>query len=374
MARSKRIALVVLLVGCSSPSAPAARRTVSIAVSGYIERSSAVTLSAERGTVALPADSVHWSVLPAAIGVLSGETLQLNDTGTITVSARVGDTTATKVLHIVAPPTIVFDMVDVNGSGTRTIFSMTLDGRSLTRLASDTNENFRPTSAGGTVAYTSYRTGLPSLYSVPLTGGAETFLDSLPYPALEPALSPDGSHLAFVTPVSGNNKIWTATGDGLSPTPVTSGLGPSGVDEENPTWSPAGDALVFVTTQYGNAGLAELTLASSQETEISDGTTTDVDPAWSPDGKTVVFASTRDGDVGLFLYTFSTGAVVRLSPKPANAGEPTWLADGRIVYTSFANPSESTLAWTDPAHPTVAHAIPTPAGSAPARPSAVQER
>jgi Tol biopolymer transport system component len=131
---------------------------------------------------------------------------------------------------------------------------------------------------------------------------------------------------------------------------------------------------VFVTTQYGNAGLVELTLTSSKETAISDGTTTDVDPAWSPDGKTLAFASTRDGDVGIFLYTFSTGAVVRLSAKPANDGEPTWLSDGRIVYTSWANPAGSALAWIDPAHPTVVHAISTPAGSAPARPAPAQER
>jgi Tol biopolymer transport system component len=318
---------------------------------------------------------VQWSAIPATIAVVQpGQQLHLIDTGTVTVSAKVGDTTATKVIHVAAPPTIVFDMIDVNGSLTRTIFSITLDGMALTRLASDSSENFRPTSSAGMVAYASYRTGNPSLFTTPLTGGAETSLDSLPYPAVEPALSPDGSRLAFVTSVSGNNKIWTSTSTGAGAAAVTSGLGGNGVDEENPTWSPGGDALVFVTTQYGNAGLVELTLASSKETPISNGTTTDVDPTWSPDGKTLAFASTRDGDVGIFVYTFVSGTVTRLSPKPGNDGEPAWLGDGRVVYTSWANPTEPVLEWIDPAHPNVVHTIATPAGSAPAHPAAAQER
>ncbi|HTD63064.1 MAG TPA: hypothetical protein VK679_20565, partial [Gemmatimonadaceae bacterium] len=134
-----------------------------------------------------------------------------------------------------------------------------------------------------------------------------------------------------------------------------------------------GDALVFVTTQYGDAGLVQLTLSSSKETQISSGRSTDVDPAWSPDGKTLAFASTRDGDVGIFLYTFATSAVTRLSPKPGNDGEPTWLSDGRVVYTSWADPAAPVLEWIDPAQPSVVHTIPTPTGSAPAHPAAAKE-
>lgn len=374
-ARSKRAALLFLLAGChDGPSAPARPTTVSVTVSGYVERNSTVTLAATRGSTVLPADSVQWSATPSSIGVLASQTVQLVDTGMLTLSAKVGDTTATKVLHVAAPPTIVFDMIDVNGSATRTIFSVTLDGMALTRLASDSSENYKPTAFGDSITYTSYRTGEPSLYSVALTGGAETSLDSLPYPTMEPAMSADGSHLAFVSAVSGQNKIWTSTAAGLNPTAVTSFLGTTGVDEENPTWSPSGDSIVYVTTQYGNAELVELTPATSKQTPLGDGLTTDVDPAWSPDGKTLAFASTRDGDVGIFLYTFATSAITRLSPRPANDGEPTWLADGRIVYTSWTNPSAPVLIWIDPAHPAVTHTIPTPAGSAPAHAAPTQER
>jgi WD40-like Beta Propeller Repeat len=377
LARSKALLLTLALAACSDagPSGPSKPAALSISVSGSIERSDTVTLSASRGSRALPADSVQWSVTPSAIAhVLPGQQLQLLDTGAITVKATLSDTVLSRTFHVAAPPTIVFDMIDVNGSGTRTIFRMSLDGVGLTRLASDTNENVKPTSAAGIVVYSSDRTGGPSLFSVPLAGGAETSLDSLPYPASEAALSSDGTRLAFVTSASGNNKIWTSTTSGTGAAAVTTGLGGNAVDEENPTWSPAGDALVLVTTQYGRASLVQLSLRSSAETPLGDGTTTDVDPAWSPDGATLAFASTRDRDVGIFLRSFAGGAVTRLDPKPANDGQPAWLADGRVMYTSWDNANASTLHWIDPARPTVIHSIPTPAGSNPAHPALAQER
>jgi hypothetical protein len=346
---------------------------VSVAVAGYVERGDTVTLTASRGSAVLPADSVQWSATPATVArVLSSQRLALLDTGAATITATVGDTTVTDVIHVATPPLILFDMIDVNGSLTRTVFQIALDGGNLARVASDSSENFKATSAGGVAVYTSYRTGDPSLYETPLAGGAETSLDSLPYPTSEAALSADGTRLAFVTSVTGNNKVWTSNAKGTGAIAVTANLGPAGVDEENPTWSPADTALVFVTTQYGDAALVQLSLKASTETQLTPGTTTSVDPAWSPDGTTLAFASTRDGDVGIFLLTLSNGAVTRLTPQPGNDGEPAWLPDGRVVYTSFANPSASVLRWVDPAHPTVVHQIPTPAGASPERPAAVR--
>src|SRR5579859_803069 len=101
-ARSKRAVLLVLLAGCSGGGPSAPRITaVSVGVTGYVERSATVTLAVSRGSRVLPADSVQWSAAPSTVGVLqAGQTLQLVDTGTITISATVGDTTATKVLHV----------------------------------------------------------------------------------------------------------------------------------------------------------------------------------------------------------------------------------------------------------------------------------
>jgi Tol biopolymer transport system component len=124
--------------------------------------------------------------------------------------------------------------------------------------------------------------------------------------------------------------------------------------------------VVFVSTTLGNAAIFSLATSTDSAWSLTDGTFTDVDPSWSPDGRSVAFASTRDGDLGIFVLTIATGQVVRVSPQPSNAGQPCWLSDGRIVYTEESSTSSgiiSQLNWGDPAHPGIAHLIPTPAGN-----------
>jgi Tol biopolymer transport system component len=143
-------------------------------------------------------------------------------------------------------------------------------------------------------------------------------------------------------------------------------FGSPSAEEASPAWAPASDSVVFVSTTLGNAAIVDLATSNDSAMALTDGTFTDVDPSWSPDGRSIAFASTRDGDLGIFVLTIATGQVVRVSPQPSNAGQPCWLSDGRIVYTEESSTAAgivSQLNWADPAHPGVAHLIPTPAGN-----------
>jgi TolB protein len=246
------------------------------------------------------------------------------------------------------------------------VYRESLDGAGLTRLTSGTADNVEPTAANGLVVFTSYRDGYPALYRVSLDGGTESRLAGLSGSAFQPALSPDGSHLAFIAQDSGLNKLWLAASDGSGAARRAASFGSPSAEEASPAWSPSGDSVVFVSTTFGNAAIVGLSASTDSAWGITDGTFTDVDPSWSPDGRSVVFASTRDGDLGIFVLTLATGQVVRVSPQPGNAGQPCWLADGRIVYTeesSTASGIISQLNWADPSHPGVAHVIPAPAGN-----------
>jgi Tol biopolymer transport system component len=283
--------------------------------------------------------------------------------------AACGSDPAATAPKSVPPPTIIFDMQDSGGAGNRDVYSMTLDGLSLLQLSSGAGDNEQATAAGKIVVFTSYRLGPAALFEVALTGGTETQLDSVPSPASQPALSLDGTHLAFISPLAGIDHLWTADGNGGGATAATGGAGFATSLEANPSWSPSGNALAVVTTQYGSASLARLAVASGTETQFTDGTTTDVTPAWSPDSTRIAFSSTRDGDLGVFVLTIATGVVQRVTPTPGSDGEPAWLHDGRIVYTSNIG-GTTQLRWVDPAHPDTTYLIPTPAGGNPRRPTA----
>lgn len=336
-----------------------------IAAAGFVERSATITLTLVHNGAPVPSSSVTWQGAPAAaIAIAPTGIARLVDTGTVTVTAVHGGVTATLVLHVAAPPTILFDMQDSDGTGDRNVYRAALNGGDLLQLTSSSSDNEQPAVAGGTVVFTSYRTGTPALYQIAVTGGTDAALADAPANASQPALSADGTRLAFIAPLNGADHLWTANGDGSNAAPVNAGPDFASAIQASPSWAPQGDTLVVTTTQYGDAALARLAVATGAETPLTNGSTTDIDAAWSPDGKQIVFASTRDGDLGLFTMILSTGAVKRLTPQPATDAEPAWLADGRIVFTAVSG-STTQLRWLDPASPDSGQVIPTPANGGP---------
>ncbi len=102
----------------------------------------------------------------------------------------------------------------------------------------------------------------------------------------EPALSPDGAEIAFVS----GGDIWTVPAQG---------------------------------------GVARL-LVSNPATEGR--------PKYSPDGTRLAFQSNRDGFTNLYILTFATGEVKRLTYADANEALDGWSPDGKWVYfTSTQN-------------------------------------
>ena len=355
----------VALAAChNAPTAP----TDAITVTGFAERGASVTLAFLRGGTAVAPASVTWSATPASAVRFSADGVaRFADTGSVTFTGQDGKASASITVHVKAPPVILFDLQDSGGLGNRDVYTAALDGTGMTQLTSGTSDNEQPAWAHGNVVFTSFRDGYAALYTVPVTGGTETRIASIPAPSDQASVSADGTTLAFISPLNGADHLWTSAIDGSNATAATGSAGFSMAVEASPSWSTSDDTLVVMTTQLGNASLARLAVAEGTETSLTDGSTTDVDPVWSPDGKTIAFISTRDGDVALFTFAVSTGAVQRLSPVPANVADPGWLLDGRIVFAS-ATSSSTQLRWLDPAHPDTGTVIPTPAGSNPRRP------
>jgi Tol biopolymer transport system component len=365
-------ALAITLGACESPSslAPTAQSGLTVTTQGRLERGATVELQVMRNGSPVSGQEVSWTTASdARVRLVKPDSALLTDTGDVSITAHTGIGNTTVVVHVDAPPTIVFAMHDVAPDGTLgdyDVYRASLDGQALTQLTSGTSDNDEPTVANGVVVFTSYRDGYPALYRVSLGGGAESRLPGLSGSAFQPSLSPDGSHLAFIAMDSGLDKLWIAASDGSGAMRPTTNFGSPSAEEASPAWAPSSDSVVFVSTTLGNAAIVGLAASTDSARALTDGTFTDVDPAWSVDGRSIAFASTRDGDLGIFVLTIATGQVVRVSPQPSNAGQPCWLSDGRIVYTEESSaPSGiiSQLNWIDPAHPGVAHVIATPAGN-----------
>jgi Tol biopolymer transport system component len=184
----------------------------------------------------------------------------------------------------------------------------------------------------------------------------------------DPALSGDGTQLAFVGPGNGTVALWTlAIGRGEARLVPNA---PIGAIVANPTWCKGGDSVVVASTVLGNSALIVASTTTGGWRPLTDGSAHDVNPACGPDGQSVVFASTRNGDLGLFVSSGGAGAeaIRRLDAFPATDGEPTWLPDGRVVFVQGVGGATARLVWIDPSFGDSVTAIPVPGAGGPAHP------
>jgi len=266
---------------------------------------------------------------------------------TLVTLALVLGCTSHEAPNVTAPPVIVFDWLR---NGNRDIYRAALDGKDLVRLTSDPGDDQHPTERGGTVVFTSYRDGNGELYAVPSTGGVERRLTTTAANETQPALSPDGQHIAYLNDESGVPKLWLCAVDGTNPQALTTGFGFAGSIEASPSWAPSGDRLVFVSTANGHAGLFVLTPGAGAPAVLVADSSTAVEPSWSPDGTFVAFASTRAGGGATNIYTvnLATHEIRQQTYGSVTDGQPAALPDGRIVYVSWVGGTPE-LRWLDPA-------------------------
>lgn len=272
-------------------------------------------------------------------------------------------------------PVVVFDrLVD----GNRDIYRVALDGSDLVRLTTHPGDDYAPTVGGRTLVWVSHRHGNAELYSRPLEGGAETRLTSTAGGETDPALTRDGTRLAYAFDgVGGVAKVYVAAANATGAARYThAGFGFAGSPEATPAWDAAGGRLALVATAGGSADIFHAALPAGAALAVTPallagGAGAEVNPAYSPDGTRLAFASNRTGDGDLYVVEIATGVVTRLTSRAGAEANPSWLDDGRIVYLEYHPGTQGVLRWIDPADPARTGTIPLPTGARPNRPKAV---
>lgn len=163
---------------------------------------------------------------------------------------------------------------------------------------------------GSRIAYVSDRTGHFEIYlTTPHVGGTDAALTSDGQGNVEPAWSPDGQWLAFHSVRRGG--IWIVRATGGPPQQVVE-FGAS------PSWSPDGDRLVFVSGSEISSLHSVVWTARRDGSDRRQLTTSGRPagghraPSWSHDGRYLVFASTDNSGVDIWLLRLSDGRPSRL--------------------------------------------------------------
>jgi Tol biopolymer transport system component len=147
----------------------------------------------------------------------------------------------------------------------------------------------------------------------------------------EPAVSPDGGRVAFVSTRSGNPEVWVTGRDGGTAMKLTSFRG---ARIETPRWSPDGRRLVFSARRETRADLWVVEAAGGVPDSLTTGPGDAVAPSWSRDGQSIYFASRRSGawQVWKLLVSERSAAAVTRDGGYAARESP----DGRVLYFTRA--------------------------------------
>jgi serine/threonine protein kinase len=145
----------------------------------------------------------------------------------------------------------------------------------------------------GQIAFVSERTGFPQIFLLNLADGTMEQITSEPEGACQPAWSPDGMRLAYISPCDGRKDRY----DGASifiydfRTGRTDLISFLAAGDYDPAWSPDGNRLAFTSLQNGRPQIFLYDFATSDVRQMMDRATINRMPAWSPDGTQIVFVT-----------------------------------------------------------------------------------
>lgn len=143
----------------------------------------------------------------------------------------------------------------------------------------------------------------------------------------EPALSPDGSRVAYISHASGNYDIWMMDSDGGNATRITDDAG----DERAPSWNPDGNTIVY--SSGGNLYTTDIHSLVTQK--LSNNSYNDIEPSFSPDGKIIAFCSDRSGNYDIWMMDSLGNSEAKITGDLFSERSPAWNPGGNeIAYIS----------------------------------------
>jgi len=184
---------------------------------------------------------------------------------------------------------------------------------------------------GSAIAFASNRSGSFEIYVAGLARGSkEIAITSDGKNNMQPAWSPDGRWIAFYSRNGGG--LWIVPSTGGTPRQLVA----SG---QNPVWSPDSNWIAF-TTQTGLVGQSSLKVVGRDGNGLRDLTHLGApvgghrSPAWSNSGRFIAFATVRGADEGSVWIVDAAGGTPRRLRTALGAGNLQFSNDDRTLFFS----------------------------------------
>lgn len=223
-------------------------------------------------------------------------------------------------------------------TGFKEIWAMDYDGSNEQQITRYENLSMLPAVSpdGSRIAFTTYVEGLPSIYMHSLeTGRRLTFYNQKASLNLTASFHPNGQQLVFASSATGHSQIYQADLDGRNFRRIsyTRAL------EVDPAINPKTGAQIAFTS--GRSGLPQvyvMDMDGANVRQLSLGGGDAVQPAWDPQGENITFAWTRGfepGNYNIFITNVATQKLVQLTYGAGRNESPYFSPSGtHLVFSS----------------------------------------
>lgn len=150
-----------------------------------------------------------------------------------------------------------------------------------------------------------------------------------------PAISPDGSQIAFRSARSGTSEIWVMRSDGAEPRRLTFVNGPV---TGSPRWSPDGRYIAYDTRLDGHADIYIVTADGKTNRRLTWEPANEVVPSWSADGQFIYFATDASGTWEIWKIAADRSQPAR-QVTVAGGFRPIESPDARWLYYAKREPN-----------------------------------
>lgn len=291
-----------------------------------------LTATPSPSVTASPTVTVTFTPVPSVTVTLTSPP---TPTGTFAPTPLGG---ADEIAFQIGPSPFSLGVIRSNGVSMRTLYkdssvapepAWSPDGRYLAFVSDK-----MPRAAVFSVVYPAQSEASSQLYIADADGSNPRLITQGPGLRSHPAWSPDGQKLVFVlgTPNQGGD-IYSVNIDGSNLVNLTNSDGVG--DYAYPEWSPDGSRIAYQSIQNSNWEIFTMNPDGSDPIQLTRITgrefVSSIQATWSPDSQRIVFASDRSGSWDIYMMNRDGSGVNPLTQDKFTDSMPDWSPDGRLL-------------------------------------------
>ncbi|HSR51712.1 MAG TPA: winged helix-turn-helix domain-containing protein [Acidobacteriota bacterium] len=141
----------------------------------------------------------------------------------------------------------------------------------------------------------------------------------------QPALSPDGRRIAFISNRSGSYQLWAARRDGSHPVQVTDW---EGLRPQHPAWAADGNSLVFESYMDGSSDIYQVSLSGDAPRRLTYSEGSEIQPSFSPIANHLYYCSVQEKTRSIRRLDLESGRdqlLIEGGSRPIESPDGRWL-------------------------------------------------